>query len=132
MHVQNRTWTVHTKAKAPVCRAKFDPDEAMSQLNRVGHDFSRVQVGKREVHLQMSSLFLCVGSSSFLKQLLGKPCSAAFAQRCPSACSRLHSPHLTSLNPSSLAIHPHLKTIRSVGLEILTKIIKPCQIKGYR
>ena len=41
MHVQNRTKTVHVKTWAPERRAKFDPVEAMSQLNRIGHDFSR-------------------------------------------------------------------------------------------
>ena len=46
MDVQNRTKTVRVKAKAPERRAKFDPDEAMCQLNKIGHDFSRVQVGE--------------------------------------------------------------------------------------
>ena len=40
-------------------------------------------------------------------------------------------PDPTSLNHSSLVTHLHLKTIRSVGGEIFTKIIKPCQIKNY-
>ena len=38
----------------------------------------------------------------------------------------------TSLNPFSLVTHPHLKMIPLVGVEILTKIIKPCWIKNYR
>ena len=38
----------------------------------------------------------------------------------------------TSLNRSSLVTHLHLKSIRSVGAEILTRIIKPCQTKSYR
>ena len=36
-----------------------------------------------------------------------------------------------SLNPSSLVTHPHLKTILVVKIKILTKSIKPCQIKNY-
>ena len=36
-----------------------------------------------------------------------------------------------NLNPSSLVTLLHLKTIRSVGVEILTKIIKTCRIKIY-
>ena len=46
MHVQNRTNTVHSKAQALERRTKFDPDVAMSLLNRIDHDFGRVQVGK--------------------------------------------------------------------------------------
>ena len=34
LHVQNRTKTTHPRAKPPERRAKFDPAEAMSQLNR--------------------------------------------------------------------------------------------------
>ena len=75
LHVQNRTKTVHAKAKAPERRAKFDPAEAMSQLNRVGHDFSRVQVGKGRFTYKCRLCFLR-GERAFLKQLLGKPCSA--------------------------------------------------------
>ena len=41
-------------------------------------------------------------------------------------------PDPTSLNHSSMVTHLHLKTIRWVGVEILTKIIKPCQTKSYR
>ena len=75
MHVQNRTKTVYAKAKAPERRAKFDPAEAMCQLNRIGHDFSRVQVGKGRLTYKCRLCFLR-GERSFLKQLLGKPCSA--------------------------------------------------------
>ena len=57
VHVHNRNKTVHVKAKATERLAKFDPVEATSQLNRIGHDFSRVHVGQREVHPQMSSVF---------------------------------------------------------------------------
>ena len=46
VHVQNRTKTVRVKVKAPERRTKFDPGQAMCQLYRIGHDFSRVQVGK--------------------------------------------------------------------------------------
>ena len=46
MHVQNRTKTVRVKAETSERRAKFDLAEAMSRLNKIGHDFSRVQVGK--------------------------------------------------------------------------------------
>ena len=35
MHVQNRTKTVLVKAETSERRAKFDPAEAMSQLNRI-------------------------------------------------------------------------------------------------
>ena len=75
LHVQHRTKTVYAKAKAPVRRAKFDPAEAMSQLNRIGHDFSHVQVGKGRFTYKSRLCFLC-GERTFLKQLLGKPCSA--------------------------------------------------------
>ena len=75
MHVQNRTKTVPAKANAPERRAKFDPDEAMCQLNRIGHDVSRVQVGKGRFTYKCRLCFLR-GERSFLKQLLGKPCSA--------------------------------------------------------
>ena len=75
MDVQNRTKTVHAKAKAPERRAKFDPVEAMSQLNRIGHDFSRVQVGKGRFTYKCRVCFLR-GGRSFLKQLFGKPCSS--------------------------------------------------------
>ena len=82
LHVQNRTKTVYAKAKAPESRAKFDPAEAMCQLNRIGHDFSRVQVGKGRFTYKCRLCFLR-GERSFLKQLLDKPCSAT--------SSRLHS-----------------------------------------
>ena len=35
IHVQNRPQTVRVRAKAPERRTKFDPDEAMSQLNKI-------------------------------------------------------------------------------------------------
>ena len=130
MHVQNRTKTVHTKAKAPVCRAKFDPDEAMSQLNRVGHDFSRVQVGKGRFTYKCRLCFLR-GERSFLKQLLGKPCSATSHNVVP-----LLAPVATPTpdEPESFFIGdtPSSEEDPLVGVEILTKIIKPCQIKTYR
>ena len=53
-------------------------------------------------------------------------CTAFFSCLFPSLF-----PHLMNLNPSSL-VHPHLKMILLVGVEILTKIIKPCRIKNYR
>ena len=68
------------KAEASERRAKFDPAEAMCQLNRIGHDFSRVQVGKGRFTYKCRLCFLR-GERAFLKQLLGKPCSAYFAQR---------------------------------------------------
>ena len=75
VHVQNRPKTVRVRAKAPERRTKFDPSEAMSQLNRIGHDFSRVQVGKRSFTFECRRCFLR-GERTFLKQLLGKPCSS--------------------------------------------------------
>ena len=90
MHVQNRTRTVRVKAETSEHRAKFDPAEAMSQLNRIGHDFSRVQVGKGRFTCKCRLCFLR-GERAFLKQLLGKALFCLFAQCCPSACSRLHS-----------------------------------------
>ena len=59
---------------APERRAKFDPDEAMRQLNRIGHEFSHVQVGKGRFSYKCRLCFLR-GGRPFLKQLLGKPCS---------------------------------------------------------
>ena len=58
MHEQNRTKTVHAKVKAPKRRAKFDPAEAMFQLNRIGHDFSRVQFGKGRLTYKCRLCFL--------------------------------------------------------------------------
>ena len=84
LHVQNRTKTVRIKAEAPERRAKFDPVEAMCQLNRIGHEFSRVQVGKGRFTFKCRLCFLR-GDRTFLKQLLGKPCYAA-------PCSALHPP----------------------------------------
>ena len=75
LHFQNRTKTVHVKPKASERRAKFDPDEAMRKLNTIGHDFGRVQVGKGRFTYKCRLCFLR-GERSFLKQLLGKPCSA--------------------------------------------------------
>ena len=74
-HVQNRTKTVHVRAKTPVLRTPFDPDAAMAQLNEIGHDFSRVQVGKGRFTFKCRRCFLR-GERTFLKQLLGKPCSS--------------------------------------------------------
>ena len=82
LHLQNRTKTVCAKANAPERRAKFDPAEAMCQLNRIGHDFSRMQVGKGRFTCKCRLCFLR-GERSFL--------FCHFAQRCSSACSRLHS-----------------------------------------
>ena len=112
MLVQNRTKTVHTKAKAPERRDKFDPDEAMSQLNRIGHDSSRVQVGKGRFTYKCRLCFLR-GERTFLEQLLGTPCSATSRNVFPLLPSAF--PHLTCLSPSSLVTHPLLKTIRLVG-----------------
>ena len=75
MHVQNRTKTVHSKAGALERRTNFDPDLAMSLLNRIGHDFGRVQVGKGRFTYTCRLCFLR-GERAFLKQLLRKPCSA--------------------------------------------------------
>ena len=83
LHVQNRTKTVFAKSKAPERRAKFDPAEAMCQLNRIGHDFSRVQVGQGRFTYKCRLCFLC-GERSFLRHLLGKPCSAALHSYVPS------------------------------------------------
>ena len=46
----------------------------MSQLHRIGNDFSRVQVGKGRFTYKCRLCFLR-GERTFLKQLLGKPCS---------------------------------------------------------
>ena len=75
MHVQNMTKTVHAKANAPERRTKFDPVEAVFQLNSIGHDFSRVQVGKGRFTYKCRLCFLR-GERTFLKQLLGETCSA--------------------------------------------------------
>ena len=75
IHVQNRPKNVRIKAKVPERRAKFDPDEAMSQLNRIGHDFSRVQIGKERFTYRCRRCFLR-GERNFLKHLLGKPFSS--------------------------------------------------------
>ena len=106
LHAQHRTKTVYAKAKAPVRRAKFDPAEAMSQLNRIGHDFSRVQVGKGRFTYKCRLCFLC-GERTFLKQLLGKPCSATSRSVLPLLAPPFPLPHLTSLNLSSLVTLPH-------------------------
>ena len=75
MHVQNRPKTIRVWTKAPERRTKFDPQEAMSQLNRSGHDFSQMQVGKGRFTFKCRRCFLR-GERTFLKQLLGKPCSS--------------------------------------------------------
>ena len=82
VHVQNRTKTVRVKVKAAERRTKFDPDEAMCQLNRIGHDFCRVQVGKGRFTYKCRLCFLR-GERAFLKQLLGKPCSAVSRSAVP-------------------------------------------------
>ena len=74
VHVQNRTKTIRVRHAAPERRAKFDPDEAMRQLNRIGHDFRRIQVGKGRFTYKCRFCLLR-GEKPFLKQLLGKPCS---------------------------------------------------------
>ena len=57
MHARKRTKTVRAKAKAPERRTKFDPDVAMLSFEQISvMMFSRVQVGKEEIHLQMPSL----------------------------------------------------------------------------
>ena len=102
----------------------------MRQLNRIGHDFSCVQVGKRRFTYKCRLCYLR-GERAFLKQLLGKPCSAALHNVVP-----LPAPASVSTpdEPKSFFIGdtPHLKRIPLVGVEILIKIIEPCQIKGYR
>ena len=84
LHVQNKTKIVRIKAEAPERCDKFDPVEAMRQLNMIGHGFGRVQVGKRRFTCKCRFCFLR-GDQTFLKQFLGKPCHAA-----PS--SALHPP----------------------------------------
>ena len=117
MHVQqNRTKTVRAEAKAPERRAKFDPDEAMCQLNKIGHDFSRVQVGKGRFTYKCRLCFLR-GERSFLKQLLANPVLPLHAALSLCLFPSLFL-HLMNLNPSSLVTRPHLKMIRSVGVEI--------------
>ena len=108
LHVQNRTKTTYAKAKALERRAKFDHHRG-HQLNRIGHDFSRVQVGKGRFTCKCRLCFLC-RERSFLKQHLGKPCSAALHSIVPLPAP-VALPHLMSLNPSLLVTHPHLKTI---------------------
>ena len=81
---------VFAKANAPERRAKFDPAEAMCQLNRNGHDFSRVQVGKGRFTYKCRLCFLR-GERNFLKQLLGKPCSSTSRCAVPLLASRLRS-----------------------------------------
>ena len=71
------------KAKAPERRTKFDPSETMCQLNRIGHGFSRVQVGQGMFTYKFRLCFLR-GERSFLKQLLSKPCSVALHSVVPS------------------------------------------------
>ena len=130
MHVQNRTKTVRVKAETCKRRAKFDPAEGMSQLNRIGHDFSRVQVGKGKFTCRCRLCFLR-GERAFLKQLLVKP---VLLFRAALSLCLLPSlfPLLMNLSPSSLVTLPHLKTIRSVGVEILTRTTKSCRIKICR
>ena len=70
------------KAETSERRAKFDPAEAMRQLNRIGHDFSRVQVGKGRFTYKCRLCFLR-GERAFLKQHLGKPCSAVSRSAVP-------------------------------------------------
>ena len=128
LRVQNRTKAVHSKAHER--RAQFDPAEAMSQLNRIGHDFSRVHVGKGRFTNKCRRCFLR-GERSFLKQLLGNPCFAALHSVVPLPAP-VSAP--TPDEPESFFIGdtPHLRMIPLVGVEILTKIIKPCRIKNYR
>ena len=89
LHVQNRTKPVHAEAKATERRAKFDPVEAR----------------KMEVHLQVSSLFPALRANVF-EATSGQTLFCHLAQRCSSACSRLHSHALMSLNPSLLMSTP--------------------------
>ena len=106
------------RPQAPERRAKFDPDEAMCQLNKIGHDFSRVQVGKGRFTYMCRLCFLR-GERSFLKQLLGKPCTAT-------------SP--TSDEPESFFFGdtPSSEDDPFGGVEILTRITKSCRIKTCR
>ena len=89
LHVQNRTKAVRTKAEVPERRAKFNPVEAMSQLNRIGHGFSRVQVGKGRFTYKCRFCFLC-GDRIFLKQNPWKalPCSTEQRSSSASPCSQ--------------------------------------------
>ena len=92
LHVQNRIKAVRIKAEAPERRAKFNPVEAMRQLNRIGHGFSRVQVGKGRFTYKCRLCFLR-GDRTFLKQILGKTCHAApsSALHPPVPCSQLRT-----------------------------------------
>ena len=90
VHVQNRTKTVRVKARPLSAEPSLTLTRPCVKLNRIGHDFSRVQVGKGRFTYKCRLCFLR-GERAFLKQLLGKPCSAISAQRCPSTCSRLYS-----------------------------------------
>ena len=99
-------------------------------LNRVGHDFDRVQVGKGRFTYKGRLCFLR-GERPLLKQLLGKPCSAALHSVFPLPAT-VATPTPDEPESFFMVTHPHLKTILSVGVETLTKIIKPCWIKNYR
>ena len=90
LNVQNRTKTVRVKAEAPERRTRFDPDEAMRQLNRIGHDFSHVQVGKGRFTYKCRLCFLR-GERTFLKQTPGKTLLCCIAQCSSSTGLRSHS-----------------------------------------
>ena len=85
----------------------------MCQLNKIGHDFSRVQVGKGRFTYECR-LASCVESGQ------GKPCSAT---------SRSVVSVPRSDEPESFFIG---KMIRSVWVEILTRITRSCRIKTFR
>ena len=105
LRVQNRTKTVHAKALAPEHRAKFDPAEAMC--------------GRRFTY--KCRLCFLRGERSFLKQLLGKPCSAASHSVVPLPAS------VSTPTPDE----PESFFVGDTPSEILTKSIKPCRIKNY-
>ena len=75
LHVQNKPKIVSAVVKALVRRTKFDPTSAMSLLNRIGHDFSRTQIGKGRYTFKCRRC-LFRGDRLFLKRLQGTPCSA--------------------------------------------------------
>ena len=86
-------------AKAPVRRAKFDPIDAMALLNRIGHDFSRTQVGKGRYTFKCRRC-LIRGDQLFLKRLQCTPCffSSCHAHSLPApvpvqlACPQIDEP----------------------------------------
>ena len=88
LHVQNKPKIVRAAVKAPVRRTKFDPIDAMALLNRIGHDFSRTQIGKGRYTFECR---LIRGDRLFLKRIQGGPCCCQTTRRQPFACSSIHA-----------------------------------------